>query len=105
MVTKNSLLKSMLFSKSNKFQSVHTEIWNSNTNKVAKFVIPPVSLADEMTNDGFERAILELLELAGILWKKSVTTKKGSTIDKWCLTKTYEKKDVFMHGWTITRTI
>ena len=49
------------------FQKIHTEMWNPNCNKVAKFIVPPVSLEDEMTNKGFERAILEILELAGIL--------------------------------------
>ena len=49
-----------------------------------------------MTNDGFERAILELLELAGIMRKKSVTTKKGSTIDQWCLTQKYKEKKMYL---------
>ena len=49
-----------------------------------------------MTNDGFERATLELLELSGILCKKSVTNKKGIIIDKWNLTTNYEEKRMYL---------
>ena len=50
-----------------------------------------------MTNDGFERATLELLELLGILCKKSVTNKKGIIIiDKWNMTTNYEEKRMYL---------
>ena len=62
------------------FQKTHTETWNPNCKKVAKFIVPPVSLEDEMTNKGFERAILEILELAGILDNTQFENKKGEMI-------------------------
>ena len=49
-----------------------------------------------MTNDGFEWAILELLELSGILYKKSVKSKQGIIIDKWHLSNNYEDKRMYL---------
>ena len=78
------------------FQKIHTEMWNPNCNKVAKFIVPPVSLEDEMTNKGFERAILEILELAGILDSTQFENKKGEMISRWELTEHYEEKKLYL---------
>ena len=71
-------------------------MWNPNCNKVAKFIVPPVSLEDEMTNKGFERAILEILELTGILDKRQFENKKGEMISRWELTEHYDKKKLYL---------
>ena len=71
-------------------------MWNPNCKKVAKFIVPPVSLEDEMTNKGFERAILEILELAGILDSTQFENKKEKLIDIWELIDNYQEKKLYL---------
>ena len=55
---KPALLKAKIL---NRFQYNNTVLWNKHTDKVAKLIIPPISLDNEIKTGGYGMALIELL--------------------------------------------
>ena len=79
------------------FQRLIVEKWNPRSIDASKLLIPPVSLRDEITTDGYGMAIIEILCLSGVLKKVKLYT----DVYEWELNKDWDKKRIFMHGWSI----
>ena len=51
------------------FQNRVVNEWNPKNQAATAFIVPPVSLRDEIKTDGYGMAMIELLCLSGILKK------------------------------------
>ena len=72
--TRNMLSKIMQsessdFHSYSRFQNLVVHEWNPSSAAATAFMIPPVSLRDEIKTDGYGMAMIELLCLSGILIK------------------------------------
>ena len=70
MISKVLQSESNEFKSFGRFQSSVVNEWNPKANNATAFIIPPVSLRDEIKTDGYGMALIELLCLSGILIKE-----------------------------------
>ena len=84
-LSKSGLLSSQLI----QFQSRIVQLWNPSSLNVSEVIVPPVSLHDEITTDGYGKSIIELLELVGILEKQN---EGNASKLKWELMNDWEEK-------------
>ena len=69
------------------------EVWNPDSKEVTKIIVPPISLHDEIKTDGYGMAVIELLELVGILIRTK--DQQGNT-KGWELHRDWEKKRLYL---------
>ena len=99
------LTKHNMLSSAYSFQQRCTEVWNPYSKAVTKIIIPPVSMIDEITIEGFGMAIIELMTLVGILEVHYSSNKTGDTIAHWDLCDGWDSQVLylFMDGLSLDR--
>ena len=91
--------KRMFFQKAISFQKRHTLIWNDKLKQPTKLFVPCVSTYDEMKLCEYGMAIIEVMELAGLIVKEEYSiSDKGRTRVVWKLGEHYKKRHLYFYG-------
>ena len=75
-----------------KFQDKVVYMWNPDSTKATSFIIPPVSLRDEIRTNGYGMAMIEILCLSGLL----VHNVFADGVESWDLCKDWETKQLYL---------
>ena len=73
-----------------------TSLWNPKTDMVTRVLIPEVSLEDEISNEGYKKALRELLVLTSIMNESHYQNSKGVCVKKWALANDWNKKKIYL---------
>ena len=84
------------FNHYSKFQNRVVQEWNPSSAKATAFIIPPVSLRDEIKTDGYGMAMIELLCLSGILLKSKRDINSAVDNTSWTLSENWWKKTLYL---------
>ena len=84
------------FNHYSKFQNRVVQEWNPSSAKATAFIIPPVSLRDEIKTDGYGMAMIELLCLSGILLKSKRDINSAVDNASWTLSENWWKKTLYL---------
>ena len=85
--------KRIFFQKAISFQRRHSLIWNDKLKQPTKLFVPCVSLYDEIKLCEYGMAIIEVMELAGLIVREEYSiSDKGRTRVAWKLAENYKKR-------------
>ena len=90
----HELKGSLLSNAITNFQRSITQLWNPKLSDLSKFIIPPVSLHDEIKTDGYGMALIELMTLVGILTKTDGNTNNERSV--WVLSSNWMDKTMYI---------